>query len=246
MEDAMSDFIRLSGRRAHRDLFGADLHDETVKWLSERFGFNGNVRRFAPPQRTVGGAFTAGVVCDNTKDVPCGDDGDGCGFTYNAEVLTSGCDQSGALPEEIGMSDDNRRSRDWEHPQEHGSPCEIEAGQAGEQSCRCPREDVPIQGSSLYFSAPASAFPLISRSAACGAEYVGADVSDWLAELDEAYRLVVSMSEVPAVSADEPPIAWAGAATRLDVLRSAVRDLLTEGESDLRLTRLPESARTIA
>jgi len=69
-------------------------------------------------------------------------------------------------------------------------------------------------------------------------------VSDWLAELDEAYRLVVSMSEVSAVFADEPPITWVGVATRLDTLRSAVRDLLSEGETDLRLTRLPESART--
>lgn len=240
----MSDFIRLSGRRAHRDLFDADLHDETVRWLSERFGFNGSVRRFAPPQRTVGGAFTAEVVCDDTKDVPCGDEGNGCGFVYNSEVPTSGCDPSGALPDGVGLSGDGRHSRDWEHPPEHGSPCEIEAGQAGKESCRCPREDVPIPGSSLYFSVPASAFPLISRSAACGAEYVGADVGGWLAELDEAYRLVVSMSELPAVFADEPPIAWAGVATRLDILRSAVRDLLSEGESDLRLMRLPESART--
>jgi len=54
----MSDFIRMSGRMAHRDLYDADLHDETTKWLSERFGFNGNTRRFAPPQRTVGGGIS--------------------------------------------------------------------------------------------------------------------------------------------------------------------------------------------
>ncbi len=242
----MPDFIRMSGRRAHRDLFDADLYDETAGWLSEMFGFNGNARRFAPPQRTSGGAFTAEVACDNTEDVPCGDDGDGCGFTYNPDAPASGCNPSGALPEGVGLSDDSRRSRDWEHPPEHESPCEIEAGQAGRESCRCPREDVPIPGSSLYFSVPASAFPLISRSAACGAEYVGAEVNEWLAELDEAHRLVVSMSEVPAVSADEPPITWTGAAARLDMLRSAARDLLSEGESDIRLTRLPESARTMA
>lgn len=242
----MSDFIRLSGRRAHRDLFDADLHDETVKWLSERFGFNGNARRFAPPQRTSGGAFTAEVACDNTKGMPCGDEGDGCGFVYNSEVLTSGCGPSGGLPGGVGLSGDSRHSRDWEHPPEHESPCELEAGQAGEESCRCPAEDVPIPGTSLYFSVPGSAFPLISRSAACGAEYVGAEVSDWLAELDEAYRLVVSMSEVPAVFAAEPPITWAGVAMRLDATRSAVRDLLSEGESDIRLARLPESARIVA
>lgn len=242
----MSDFIRMSGRRAHRDLFDADLHDKTVGWLSEMFGFNGNTRRFAPPQRTSGGAFTAEAACDNAKYVPCGDDGDGCGFVYNSEVLASGCDLSGVLPEGAGLSDDGRHSRDWEHPPEHESPCEIEAGQAGRESCRCPREDVPIPGSSLYFSVPASAFPLISRSAACGAEYVGAEVSGWLTELDEAHRLVASMSEVPSVFADEPPITWAGVAARLDTLRSAVRDLLSEGESDLRLLRLPESARTMA
>lgn len=242
----MSDFIRLSGRRAHRDLFDADLHDETAKWLSEMFGFNGNVRRFDPPQRTAGGAFTAEAVCDNTKDVPCGDEGDGCGFVYNSEVLASGCNPSGALPDGVGLSADGRHSRAWEHPPEHESPCEIETGQTGEESCRCPRADIPIQGSSLYFSVPASAFPLISRSAACGAEYVGAEVSDWLAELDEAHWLVVSMSEVPAVFADEPPITWAGVATRLDAMRSAVRDLLSEGESDLRLMRFPESARIVA
>ncbi len=241
----MSDFIRLAGRKTHRDLFDADLHDDTVQWLSERFGFNGHVRRFAVPQRTTGGAFTAEVVCDNAKDTPCDDGGDGCGFVYNSEVLSSDCNQSGP-PDEIGLSDDSRHSRDWEHPQEHGSPCELEAGQQGEETCRCPREDVPIQGSSLYFSVPASAFPLIARSATCGAEYVGAEVSDLLAELDRAYRLVVSMSEVSAVHAAEPPITWAGAATRLDVLRYAVRDLLSEGESALRIIRLPESARTIA
>lgn len=241
----MSDFIRLSGRRAHRDLHDADLHDDTIQWLSERFGFNGNTRRFAPPQRTVGGAITAEVVCDNAKDTPCGDEGDGCGFVYNSEVLTSGCDPSDALPE-VGMSGDSQHSRDWEHPPEHVSPCEIEAGQVGEESCRCPTEDVPIPGSSRYFSVPCSAFPLICRSAVCGTEYVDGEVGDWLAELDEAYRLVVSMSEVPAVFAAEPPITWAGVASRLDLLRSAVRDLLFEGESDLRLMRLPESARTIA
>lgn len=240
----MSDFIRLSGRKAHRDLFDADLHDGTTQWLSERFGFNGNVRRFALPQRTVGGAFTAEIVCDDTKDIPCGDDGDGCGFVYNTEVLASGCDSSAAPPEDVGLSDDSRHSRNWEHPQEHESPCGIESGQVGEESCRCPRENIPVPGTSLYFSVPASAFPLISRSTTCGTEYVGPEVGDWLAELDEAYRLVVSMSEVPAVFADEPPITWAGVATRLDELRSAVRDLLSEGETDFRLTRLPESART--
>ncbi len=241
----MSDFIRLGGRRAHRDLFDADLHVETAQWLSERFGFNGNTRRFAPPQRTAGGAITAEIACDNTEEVPCGDEGDGCGFAYNSEVLASGCDPSGVLPE-VGMSDDSRHSRDWEHPQGHSSPCEIEPGQVDQESCRCPTGNVPIPGSSLYLSVPGSAFPLISRSAACAAEYVGEEVGDWLAELDEAYRLVVSMSEVPAVFADEPPITWAGVATRLDILRSAVRELLSEGESDLRITRLPESARTIA
>ena len=240
----MSDFIRLSGRKTHCDLFDADLHDETTKWLSEKFGFNGNTRRFASPQRIVGGAFTAEVVCDDTKDVQCGDQGVGCGFVYNAEVLTSNCEASGDPSEEIGLSDDRRHSQDWEHPQEHESPCEIEPGQVDEKSCRCPRENIPIPGTSLYFSVPASAFPLISRSAVCGAEYVGPEVGDWLAELDEAYRLVVSMSEVPAVSAAEPPLTWAGVATRLDILRSAVRDLLSEGETDLRLARFPESART--
>lgn len=240
----MSDFIRLSGRRVHRDLYDADLHDDMIQWLSERFGFNGNTRRFAPPQRTVGGAITTEVVCDNAKDTPCADEGGGCGFVYNSEVLSSGCDPLGALPE-IGMSGDSQHSRDWEHPPEHILPCEIEAGQAGKESCRCPMEDTPIPGSSLYFSVPGSAFPLISRSVACAAEYVGEEVSDWLVELDEAYRLVVSMSEVPAVFAAEPPITWAGVATRLDILRVSVRDLLIEGESDLRLMRFPESARTI-
>lgn len=242
----MSDFIRLSGRKTHRDLFDADLYDETVQWLNEMFGFNGNTRRFAPTQRTSGGALTAEVVCDDTKDIPCDDDGNGCGFVYNIEVLTSGCDLSGELPDEVGLSSDRKHSRNWEHPPGHESPCEIESGQTGEESCRCPRENIPILGTSLYFSVPASAFPLISKSTSCGAEYIGQEVGDWLAELDEAYRLVVSMSEVPAISADEPPITWIGVATRLGVLRSAVRDLLSEGESDLRLARFPDSARILA
>jgi len=241
----MSDFIRMSGRRVHRDLYDADLHDGTVQWLSERFGFNGNTRRFLPRQRTSGGIHTTNVVCDNVKDMPCDDNGDGCGFVYNPEILTSECNPSGDLPEGIGLSADGRHSRDWEHPQKHGSPCEIEPGQAGKESCHCPAENIPVPGSSLYFSVPASAFPLISRSVVCGAEYVAGEVGDWLVELDEAYRFVVSMSEMPAVFAIEPPITWAGVATRLDILRSAVRELLSEGESDIRLIRLPESARTI-
>ena len=116
---------------------------------------------------------------------------------------------------------------------------------AGQEVCRCQQVDMPVGGSTVYFKTPGLRFPLTARSAFCGSEYIGGEIAGWLAELDELYELIRAGWQIPAVYGCEPPISGAGAAARVDVLRRAIRELLSEGETALRLSRLPESVRTL-
>jgi len=151
-----------------------------------------------------------------------------CGFSY-ATPLDAENSPSG-----LGVSTDGKRSQNREVSDDR-----IELGQVNETRCDCPRRDMPAVGTGRYHPLPGMRFPMIMRSSACNPEYVGEQVAAWLEELDEAYRLILAGWEVPAVPQPEPPVRAAAAAGRIDMLRTAIRDLLAAGETDFRLLRLP-------
>ena len=291
----MSDLIRLAGRRMHTDLYDAELHDLTVEWIAGQFGFNGPMRRFAPPHRTSGGIATADPGCDNADVRACGENqvhpadtdndllispqeadafaefwlslpaptneserlryesmreevlrvasvsqsGDGgyyddgisprrCGFAYVVPLDAEN------VPSEVGASADGARSRNREVGED-----QFEPGQVNGTRCDCPRRDIPVAGSGRYFALPGLRFPMVMRSSACNPEYIGDQVAEWLWELDEVYRLVLAGWEIPAVPQPEPPVRAPAVAERVDLLRTAIREFLEFGETDLRLIRLP-------
>ena len=234
----MSDLIRVAGRRTHIDLYNAELHDLTVAWIAAMFSPNGATRRFASPLRTVGGVATRDPGCGSGNDAACEDDVRRCGFAYSAPLSTSNCDPASPVPPEVGASADGRRSQNWEHREPDGS-CGVEDGRVGAGMCHCPHTDIPVAGTGRYFSLAGERFPMVTRSSACSPEYVGPQVMSLLAELDEVHGLIAAGWKLPAVFGPEPPIKGAGAAGRVDSLRSAVRRLVADGESDIRLLRVP-------
>ena len=234
----MGDLIRAAGRRTHIDLYDAELHDLTVAWIAANFSPNGAARRFAPPLRTVGGVATRDPGCGGGNDASCEDDVRRCGFAYSAPLAVSNCDSGSPVPPEVGASSDGMRSQNWER-REPGGSCVVEGGQVDVERCHCPHADAPVAGTGRYFSIFGARFPMIARSSVCGPEYVGPQVASLLAELDEVYGLIAAGWELPAVFWPEPPVKGAGAAARVDSLRSAVRRLVAGGESDVRLLRIP-------
>jgi len=236
----MGDLIRVAGRRTHIDLYDAELHDLTVAWVAAMFSPNGAASRFAPPLRTVGGAATSDPGCGGGNDAACEDDVRRCGFAYSAPLAASNCDPASPVPPEVGMSVDGRRSQNWEHREPlSGGSCGVEDGRVGEERCHCPHTDIPVAGTGRYFSLAGARFPMVTRSSACNPEYVGPQVVSLLAELDMVYELIAAGWELPAVFGPEPPVKGAAAAGRVDSLRSAVRRLVADGESDIRLLRVP-------
>jgi hypothetical protein len=233
----MGDLIRVAGRRTHIDLYDAELHDMTVAWIAAMFSPNGAASRFAQHLRAVGGIAARDPGCGR-NDASCEDDIRRCGFAYNAPMATSNCDPSLPVPTEVGASADGRRSQNWEH-REPDSSCGVEDGRVGAERCHCPHTDTPVAGTGRYFSLVGARFPMVARSSACSPEYVGPQVASLLAELDEVRGLIAAGWELPAVFGPEPPIKGAGAAGRVDSLRSAVRRLVADGESDIRLLRIP-------
>lgn len=201
----MAGCVRVRGRKFHRDLFDADLYDETVEWIVGHFGFNGNSRRFLPPQRTSGGRATVLLRCDDLiPDASCDEDARKCGFTHIDGT------QSG--------DPDNENTT----------------------VCECPRIDLPVPGSTLYFKTAGFRFPLVTRSVLCGAEYIGSEVNELLRELNEIYDLIGERCIIPSVSGEEPPVTGAGTAMRVDALRAAITDLVSLGETDIRLMNIDE------
>jgi len=234
----MDDLIRVAGRRTYIDLYDAELHDMTVAWVAAAFSPNGAASRFAAPLRTVGGIATRDPGCVGGNEAACKDDIRRCGFAYSAPLATSNCDPASPVPPDVGVSADGRLSQNWEHRAPDGS-CGVEDGRVGAEACHCPHTDTPVAGTGRYFSLVGARFPLFARSLACNPEYIGPQVASLLAELDELRELIASGWELPAVFAPEPPVAGAGAAGRVDSLRSAIRRLVADGESDIRLLRVP-------
>jgi hypothetical protein len=236
----MGDFIRVAGRRTHIDLYDAGLHDLTVAWVAANFSPNGAASRFAPRLRTVGGVATSDPGCGPGNDASCEDDARRCGFAYNAPLAVSNCDPGSPVPPGVGASADGRRSQNWERREPPlGGQCGVEDGQVGSEACHCPHTDVPVAGTGRYFSLAGARFPMFTRSSSCSPEYVGPQVAVLLAELDELHGLIAADWETRAVFAPEPPVKGAGAAARIDSLRSAVRLLVADGEGDVRLLRIP-------
>lgn len=295
------EFIRISGRRTHRDLYDADLHDATIQWLAAQFDLNGSSFRFASALRTSGGLATQLLECDNIDDSTCAEalmriicECDGVlrldrltgewifvfdesseehgsvrlpqeicpeglrkctsfrnpiGCVENDLPYRGHCAQSDCADKPCGEGCDSREPSvedcDGDTPAVGACLGYGEPPSAGQETCRCPLIDVPVDGSTIYFKTPGMRFPLMARSAFCGSEYIGGEIADWLAELDELYELIRADWQIPAVHGCEPPISGAGAAERIDILRSTIRVFLDEGEAALRLSRLPESARTL-
>ena len=254
----MVDFIRIQGRLFRRDLFDADLHDETVQWIVQHFGLNGFIRRFPDPaQRTSGGVASRFFRCDDElPPASCCEDSRQTGFVA-AETRLDCCGGLEGVPcdpcdegetelccGEESVCQDAGAVIDGEQPRiiPGRKVCWPDAENANTRQCECPPDAIPLPESTVYFRTPGKRFPLTMRSTTCVAEYIGPEVQAWLDELDEIRELIAADWILPAVFAKEPPVAGAGAAARIDALRKAVRELIDEGEADLKVFRLPDSS----